>query len=47
LIGDLDPRYWDLPPKPKWMRRHTYDRLAEKYLLYEDKMDQCIADLVG
>jgi hypothetical protein len=47
LIGDLDPRYWDLPPKPKWMRQHTYDRLAEKYLFYEDKMDQCIADLVG
>jgi hypothetical protein len=47
LIGDLDPREWELPPKPKWMRRHTYDRLAEKYLFHQGTLDQCIADLVG
>ena len=47
LIGDLDPREWELPPKPKWMRRHTYDRLAEKYLSHQGKIDKCIADFVG
>jgi hypothetical protein len=26
LIGDHDPREWDLPPKPKWMRWRTYQR---------------------
>jgi hypothetical protein len=29
LIGNLDPQEWDLPPKPKWMRWHTYNRLPE------------------
>lgn len=24
LIADLDPDEWDFPPKPKWMRWHTY-----------------------
>ena len=34
LIGDdLDP---DLPPKPKWMRWRTYDRLVERFDAYED-----------
>ena len=47
LIGDLDPREWELPPKPKWMRWHTYDRLAEKHLSHQGKIDQCIADFVG
>jgi hypothetical protein len=28
LIADLDPDEWDLPPKPKWMRWHTYNRYA-------------------
>ena len=31
LIGDLDPRDWDLPPKPKWMRWPTYERLSDQY----------------
>jgi hypothetical protein len=29
LIADLDPDEWDLPPKPKWMRWRTYDRLVQ------------------
>lgn len=33
LIGDLDPDEWDLPPKPKWMRWHSYRR-------YEDRFDR-------
>ena len=47
LIADLDPRDWELPPKPKWMRWHTYERLAEKYQFQRDKIDQIFADYVG
>jgi hypothetical protein len=47
LIGDLHPREWGLPPKPKWMRWHTYERLAEKYLLHQGKLDQFIADCLS
>jgi hypothetical protein len=36
LIGDLDPDAWDLPPKPKWMRWRTYNRLAERFDAYDD-----------
>jgi len=36
LIGDLDPEEWDLPPKPKWMRRRTYDRLVERFEAYDE-----------
>ena len=36
LIGDLDPDDWDLPPKPKWMRWRTYNRLVERFDAYED-----------
>lgn len=36
LIGDLDPDDWELPPKPKWMRWRTYDRLSERFDAYED-----------
>ena len=47
LIGDLNPRDWELPPKPKWMRWRTYDRLAEKYCLQQGKIDQIILDYAG
>jgi hypothetical protein len=36
LIGDLDPDDWELPPKPKWMRWRTYNRLAERFEAYDD-----------
>jgi hypothetical protein len=36
LIGDLDPEEWELPPKPKWMRWRTYNRLAERFEVYDD-----------
>ena len=26
-IGDFDPDEWELPPQPKWLRWHTYNRL--------------------
>ncbi len=47
LIGDLDPRHWDLPPKPAWMRWRTYDRLSQKYLVKQAILDQCIVDVLG
>jgi len=47
LIGDLDRRQWELPPKPKWMRWHTYERLADTYLFQQGKIDQIINDYVG
>lgn len=47
LIGDLNPRQWELPPKPKWMRWRTYDRWAEKYIAQQAKIDQIMADYVG
>ena len=28
LIGNNDPDEWELPPKPKWMRWATYNRLG-------------------
>ena len=36
LIGDLDPDDWELPPKPKWMRWSTYNRLVELFEAYDD-----------
>jgi len=47
LIGDLDPREWELPPKPKWMRWGTYERLADKYRFHQRIINQCMADFVG
>ena len=47
LIGGVKQTYAFLPIKPKWMRWHTYERLAEKYYTQEDKIDQIIADYVG
>jgi hypothetical protein len=31
LIGDLDADGWELPPKPKWIRWRTSNRLAEPF----------------
>lgn len=39
LIADLDPDEWDLPPKPKWMRWVTYNRMVEKFDRYEAALD--------
>jgi hypothetical protein len=47
LIASLNPRDWDLPPKPKWMRWNTYERLAGKYKAEQDKIDQIIETCVG
>ena len=47
LIGDLDPRDWELPPKPKWMRWTTHERWAEKFRSQERIINQCFADFLG
>jgi hypothetical protein len=38
-IGGFDPNEWDLPPKPKWMKWHTYNRAEEKFDRYEVYLD--------
>jgi hypothetical protein len=47
LIGTLNRREWDLPPKPKWMRWHTYERLADKYQLQESNINHIMADYIA
>lgn len=47
LIGDSDPDEWELPPKPKWMRWRTYNRLVDKFDAYEEILDGGIAELIG
>jgi hypothetical protein len=37
-IGKFDPNEWDLPPKPKWMRWDTYNRVEEKFDRYEEML---------
>ena len=39
LIANLDPDEWDLPPKPQWMRRKTYERYEMKFDRYEEILD--------
>jgi hypothetical protein len=39
LIGDLDPQYWELPPKPKWMRWRTYQGYVDQFEKYEAAID--------
>ena len=39
LIGDRDPDEWDLPPKPKWMRWHTYNKQVDKFDHYEGMLE--------
>jgi len=47
LIADLDPDEWDLPPKPKWMRWSTYNRLVERFDSYEEILERGIAELMA
>ena len=34
-VGGFDPDEWELPPKPKWMRWRTYNRMVESFERYE------------
>ena len=39
LVGISDPDELDLPPKPKFMRRDTYNRHVERYNSYQIVLD--------
>ena len=47
LIENLNRSEWELPPKPRWMRWHTYERLADKYRLKQDIIDEGMAHFLG
>jgi hypothetical protein len=47
LRGDCDPDEWELPPKPKWMRWHTYDRLADRFDSYQEILDEGVTELLA
>jgi hypothetical protein len=47
LIGNNDPDEWDFPPKPKWMRWTTYNRLEARFDRYEAALDYGCAALVA
>jgi hypothetical protein len=47
-IGKLDPDDWEFPPRPKWMRWETYNRLEQKFDHYEGILnDGLFAKLAG
>jgi len=46
LIGTHNRREYDLPPKPKWMRWNTYERLATNYYFQQGIIDKCLAGFV-
>ena len=45
LIGDNDADEWDLPPKPKWMRWSTYNRLVNRFDSYEEVLERGMPEL--
>jgi hypothetical protein len=47
LIANLDPDEWELPPKPKWMRWSTYNRLEEKFDPYEEMLERGLVELMA
>ena len=47
LIADLDPDEWELPPKPKWMRLSTYNRLVDRFDSYEEILERGIPELLA
>ena len=38
-LGGFDPDEWDLPPKPKWMRLRTYERIEAAFDRQDDILD--------
>jgi hypothetical protein len=47
LLGDCDPDEWELPPKPKWMRWRTYNRLADRFDSYQEILDEGVPELLA
>jgi len=46
-LGGFDPEEWDFPPKPKWMRWRTYNRIEEKFDRYESMLDEGVVELAA
>jgi hypothetical protein len=46
VVGDCHPDEWVLPPKPKWMRWSTYNRLEERFDSYEEILDNHLTGLM-
>jgi hypothetical protein len=47
LLGDCDPDEWELPPKPKWMRWRTYNRLGDRFDSYQEILDEGVPELLA
>ena len=47
LLGDCDPEEWELPPRPRGMRRQTYDRLVNGYNDYQAQLESGLAAFVA
>src|SRR5437764_177420 len=45
-VGRFDPNEWDLPPKPKWMRWRTYNRMVERFDRYEAMVEEGLLGVV-
>jgi hypothetical protein len=45
-VGGFDPNEWDLPPKPKWMRWRTYNRMVERFDRYEAMVEEGLLEVV-
>jgi hypothetical protein len=45
-IGNFDPDEWDLPPKPKWMRWKTYNRMVERSERYEAMVEEGLLEAI-
>jgi hypothetical protein len=45
-VGGFDPNEWDLPPKPKWMRWTTYNRMVERFNRYEAMVEEGLLGVV-
>ena len=45
-VGGFDPDEWELPPKPKWMRWKTYNRMVEKFDRYEAMVEEGLLEAI-
>ena len=45
-IGGFNPDEWELPPKPKWMRWKTYNRMVERFDRYEGMVEEGLLEAV-